>query len=111
MLRSPRGEIAQDQTGRHDADDRFMVAVAKLEFDLVLPRRKGAHRSYLHSARGGCSTPALRESSRPVSDAGSMASRLEGHAGQMAWQLEFATPGIAAIFPPDEDRHHAGERT
>jgi 5-methylcytosine-specific restriction enzyme subunit McrC len=32
-----RAEINEDRFGRHDADDRFMVAAAKLAFDLVLP--------------------------------------------------------------------------
>jgi 5-methylcytosine-specific restriction enzyme subunit McrC len=30
-------ELSTDRLGRHDADDRFMVAVAKLAFDLALP--------------------------------------------------------------------------
>jgi 5-methylcytosine-specific restriction enzyme subunit McrC len=32
-----RAEIGSDRFGRHDADDRIMVAAAKLAFDLTLP--------------------------------------------------------------------------
>jgi 5-methylcytosine-specific restriction enzyme subunit McrC len=32
-----RAEISGDRFGRHDTDDRFMVAAAKLAFDLALP--------------------------------------------------------------------------
>jgi len=36
-LRPSRGEMAADQIGRNDAADRFMVALARLAFDLALP--------------------------------------------------------------------------
>ncbi|MBS1943365.1 MAG: 5-methylcytosine-specific restriction endonuclease system specificity protein McrC [Bacteroidetes bacterium] len=32
-----RAQMSTDRFGRHDADDRFMVAAAKLAFDLTLP--------------------------------------------------------------------------
>ena len=32
-----RRQISADRFGRHDADDRYMVAAAKLAFDLALP--------------------------------------------------------------------------
>jgi len=32
-----RAEVSTDRFGRHDADDQFMVAAAKLAFDLALP--------------------------------------------------------------------------
>jgi 5-methylcytosine-specific restriction enzyme subunit McrC len=32
-----RAEMSADRFGRNDADDRFMVAAAKLAFDLALP--------------------------------------------------------------------------
>ncbi len=35
--RPSRAEIAADQIGRNDAPDRFMVALARLAFDLALP--------------------------------------------------------------------------
>ncbi|MGO9465332.1 MAG: 5-methylcytosine-specific restriction endonuclease system specificity protein McrC [Isosphaeraceae bacterium] len=35
--RPPRAELAADQIGRNDAADRFMVALARLAFDLALP--------------------------------------------------------------------------
>ena len=39
-----RAEMSADRFGRHDADDRLMVAAAKLAFDLALPTEEaGAH--------------------------------------------------------------------
>jgi len=39
-----RAEMSTDRCGRHDAEDRFMVAAAKLAFDLALPSEAaGAH--------------------------------------------------------------------
>src|SRR3546814_782962 len=35
-----RAEIAPDQIGRHEGDDRLMVSLARAVFDLVLPDRK-----------------------------------------------------------------------
>jgi 5-methylcytosine-specific restriction enzyme subunit McrC len=32
-----RAHVSADRFGRHDSEDRFMVAAAKLAFDLVLP--------------------------------------------------------------------------
>lgn len=36
-MRPSRAELASDQIGRNDAADRFMVALARLAFDLALP--------------------------------------------------------------------------
>ena len=36
-MRPSRAEMAADQIGRNDATDRFMVALAKLAFELALP--------------------------------------------------------------------------
>lgn len=36
-LRPSRAELAADQIGRNDADDRHMIALARLAFDLALP--------------------------------------------------------------------------
>lgn len=40
-----RADLAQDQIGRNDADDHFMVALARLAFDLALPTEEagGTH--------------------------------------------------------------------
>ncbi len=32
-----RAQMSMERFGRNDADDRFMVAAAKLVFDLILP--------------------------------------------------------------------------
>ena len=36
-MRPSRAELAADQIGRNDVDDRFMIALARLAFDLALP--------------------------------------------------------------------------
>ena len=36
-VRPSRASIVPDQNGRHDADDRLMVELARLVFDLMLP--------------------------------------------------------------------------
>jgi 5-methylcytosine-specific restriction enzyme subunit McrC len=36
-MRPSRADLAPDQIGRNDADDRFMIALARLVFDLALP--------------------------------------------------------------------------
>ncbi len=37
LTRPSRAELAADQIGRNDASDRFMIALARLAFDLALP--------------------------------------------------------------------------
>ena len=52
--RPSRAELAADQIGRNDAADRFMVAVARLAFDLAPPDRKRRHNGprFSRSGRG-----------------------------------------------------------
>lgn len=101
-VRPSRGEIAQDQIGRNDADDRFMVAVAKLVFDLVLPTEE---------AGTTCLTSIQREEAvvRRMFEkavANFLALELPSAEGWkvmpgkwLYWYFEFATAGIPAVFP------------
>ncbi|MCB1355240.1 MAG: hypothetical protein KDK53_01635 [Maritimibacter sp.] len=47
-----RAEMASDQIGRHEADDRLMVSLARAVFDLVLPTEQEGVRSLLKAQRG-----------------------------------------------------------
>ena len=101
-VRPSRSEVAQDQIGRHEADDRFMVALARLVFDLVLPtEHEGA-------------TPLTRIERDPVivrrlferAVANFLAAELPPSEGWkvspgkwLSWQKEAETPGIAAVLP------------
>lgn len=44
-------ELSTDRLGRHDADDRSMIAVAKLAFDLALPTEASGRESLMHPDR------------------------------------------------------------
>ena len=46
-----RAEMASDQIGRHEAEDRLMVSLARAVFDLVLPTEKEGMRSLLKAQR------------------------------------------------------------
>ena len=46
-----RAEMASDQIGRHEAEDRLMVSLARAVFDLVLPTEKEGVRSLLKAQR------------------------------------------------------------
>lgn len=46
-----RAEIASDQIGRHEAEDRLMVSLARAVFDLVLPMETAGARSLLKAQR------------------------------------------------------------
>lgn len=46
-----RTEIASDQIGRHEGEDRLMVSLARAVFDLVLPMEQDGARSLLRAQR------------------------------------------------------------
>ncbi|NIZ01921.1 5-methylcytosine-specific restriction endonuclease system specificity protein McrC [Thalassospira lucentensis] len=46
-----RGDMATDQIGRHEAEDRLMVSLARAVFDLVLPTEETGTRSVLDADR------------------------------------------------------------
>lgn len=96
-----RAQITADRFGRHDADDRFMVAAAKLAFDLALPTEaSGANilalpereerwvRRLYEKAVGGFFDIVLSSTGWQV---------MCGSA--LSWQIERKTPGIDEILP------------
>ena len=46
-----RAEMASDQIGRHEAEDRLMVSLARAVFDLILPTEQEGARSLLEAQR------------------------------------------------------------
>lgn len=97
---TPR-EMSADRFGRHDVDDQYMVAAAKLAFDLALPTEtSGAHilplpnreerwaRKFFERAVGGFYDVVLSPQGWRV-----------GTGGTLAWQIGWSTPGIDRILP------------
>jgi 5-methylcytosine-specific restriction enzyme subunit McrC len=96
-----RAHLSADRFGRHDSDDRFMVAAAKLAFDLTLPtevsgknvlalpdREERWVRRLYERAVGGFYDVVLSPKGWQVT-CGSM----------LAWQIERRTIGIDKIMP------------
>jgi 5-methylcytosine-specific restriction enzyme subunit McrC len=96
-----RAQLSADRFGRHDSDDRFMVAAAKLAFDLTLPtevsgknvlalpdREERWVRRLYEKAVGGFYDVVLSPKGWQVT-CGSM----------LAWQIERRTTGIDKIMP------------
>jgi 5-methylcytosine-specific restriction enzyme subunit McrC len=96
-----RAEIGADRFGRHDADDRIMVAAAKLAFDLTLPiesvganallspdREETWVRRLFERAVGGFYQVVLNPQEWQV------------HCGTvLGWQIEQKSAGIDQILP------------
>ena len=96
-----RAQMSADRFSRHDADDRFMVAAAKLAFDLALPTEvSGANilplpdreerwvRRLYEKAVGGFYDVVLTSRGWKVT---------QGR--QLDWQVEQRTAGIEDILP------------
>ena len=96
-----RRQMSTDRFGRHDADDRYMVAAAKLAFELALPTEgAGANvlplpnreeqwvRRLFERAVGGFYQVVLSPDGWRVST------------GRMLnWQIDWSTAGVASILP------------
>jgi 5-methylcytosine-specific restriction enzyme subunit McrC len=96
-----RAEISTDRFGRHDADDRYLVAAAKLAFDLTLPtesqgattlslpdREASWVRRLFERAVGGFYEVVLSPQSWQVRCGGTL-----------GWKIERKTSGIDEILP------------
>jgi len=96
-----RAEISVDRFGRNDADDRLMIAAAKLALDLTLPTESSGSsvlplpdrevtwvRRLFERAIGGFYDVVLSPQGWRVRCGGTL-----------GWQIEQKTPGIDQIFP------------
>lgn len=94
-------EIGADRFGRHDADDRQMVAAAKLAFEIALPTETlGAHalplssreehwaRKLFERAVGGYYDVVLSSQGWRVSTGSTL-----------SWQIDWKSPGVDRILP------------
>ena len=112
-----RAQINADRFGRHDANDRFMVAAAKLAFDLALPtealgknvlampnREERLMRRLYEKAVGGFYNVVLSHQGWKVTCG-----------GLQRWQIQARTDGIDKILPSMRtdivlDHHASGRR-
>ncbi|MEO8101986.1 MAG: 5-methylcytosine-specific restriction endonuclease system specificity protein McrC [Betaproteobacteria bacterium] len=100
-MRPSRADLATDQIGRNDAADRFMVALARLTFDLALPTEIAGSTSFVAPDREEVWVRRLFEKAvlgfahvelEPLgwSVRGSI---------PLDWQASFGSDGLAAILP------------
>jgi 5-methylcytosine-specific restriction enzyme subunit McrC len=94
-----RADLAKDQMGRNDVEDRFMLALARLAFDLALPTEEAGATPLTTPDRDEHWVRRLFEKAV----AGFYAVELKGwrvHAGEkLHWQVTAASDGINAILP------------
>lgn len=97
-----RAEMATDQIGRHEAEDRLMVSLARAVFDLVLPTEQEGVRSFFEASRENTEFRKLFE--RAI--ANFFAAELPREEGwrvypgkQIHWPVSAASPGIGAHLP------------
>lgn len=94
-------EVSADRFGRHDANDRFMIAVARLAFDLALPTETSGEQPLAQADRDVHWLRKLFE--RAVY--GFYKVRLSPERWTVSsgrilhWPLQASTPGLAAILP------------
>jgi 5-methylcytosine-specific restriction enzyme subunit McrC len=112
-----RAQMSADRFGRHDADDQFMVAAAKLAFDLALPteasgtnilalpdREERWVRRLYERAVGGFYDVVLGKNGWQVTSGSTL-----------RWQVEHKTAGIDNVLPMMRtdiilDHSHSGRR-
>ena len=97
-----RAEMTSDQIGRHEADDRLMVSLARAVFELVLPTEKEGVRSLLEAQREDTEFRKLFE--RAVGNF--FAAELPRKEGwriypgkQFYWPIGTSSPGFRAHLP------------
>lgn len=96
-----RAQMSADRFGRNDADDRFMVAAAKLAFDLALPTEASGENLLPLPEREAMWVRRLFE--RAVGGFYEVVLNPQGWrvlcGGTMGWQIEHKTAGIDRILP------------
>jgi 5-methylcytosine-specific restriction enzyme subunit McrC len=96
-----RAQMSIDRFGRHDADDRFMVAAAKLAFELTLPSEASGVNVLTLPDREATWVRRLFE--RAVGGFYDVVLGPQGWrvrcGGTLGWQISQKTAGIDSIFP------------
>ena len=95
-------EVRAERFGRHDANDRFMVAAAKLAFDLALPTEAAGASALPRPGREERWVRRLFE--RAVGGfydivLSGQGWRVEPGGTRLRWPVERSTPGIGKILP------------
>lgn len=94
-------QMSLDRFGRHDADDRLMVAAARLVFDLALPTEAAGASSFARPDRDEVWARRLFE--RAIGGFYEVVLAPAGwevrRGSALEWQIEHATSGIGAILP------------
>ena len=97
-----RAEMTSDQIGRHEAEDRLMVSLARAVFELVLPTEKEGVRSLLKAQREDTKFRKLFE--RAVGNF--FAAELPREEGwrvypgkQLYWPIGATSPGLRMYLP------------
>ena len=116
-MRPSRADLASDQIGRNDAADRFMVALARLAFDLALPTEESGATALVAPDREEVWVRRLYEKAvlgfaRVELEPLGWTVRGGIH---LNWQVSSASEGLAAILPRMEtdivlDPPNAGRR-
>ncbi|MBO9539713.1 5-methylcytosine-specific restriction endonuclease system specificity protein McrC [bacterium] len=96
-----RAQISADRFGRNDTADRFMVAAAKLAFDLALPTEAAGPNAMLQPEREETWVRRLFE--KAVGGFYAVTLTPQGWrvrtGAPLGWAIEAKTPGIDAILP------------
>ena len=95
-------EMRAERFGRHDADDRVMVAAARLAFDLALPTEAAGTSALPRPGRDeqwvrGLFERAVRGFYGVVLDGREW--RVEPGGTRLRWPVEHSTPGIDKVLP------------
>lgn len=100
-IRPTRAEISTDRFGRHDANDRFMVAAAKLALDIALPTEDEGSEFLASPNHDEIWARHLYEKAvAGFYDVVLSSSGWQVYAGKtLSWQITHKTVGIDAIFP------------
>lgn len=101
-LKPSRADIAADQIGRHDSEDRLVVTLARLVFDLVLPTEQAGSHALTEIEKDEVLVRQLFEKAIGNFYAAEL-SAADGwrvfQGRRFSWQVERASDGIAAILP------------
>jgi len=99
--RPTRAELALEQFGRNNSEDRFMMALAQLAFDLALPTESAGLTPMVSPEREEQWVRRLFEKAVlgfAQVEFEPLGWKVSG-GGQLNWQISSATDGLAAILP------------
>ncbi len=114
-----RAQMSTDRFGRHDAEDRLMVAAAKLAFELTLPTETTASGQNVLTLPDREATWVRRLFERAIGGFYSVVLGPQGWqvkcGGALAWQISGESSGIDRILPTMRtdvvlDHSHKGRR-